>query len=181
MRQRSDRGRSLRSGGSHYLCISNVKLIVFITTSQELAELTCHLNLTCGDIYIYLPSEQEEEEGGGGGGGRVRSSRTGAHIEILKLAAVFSRSFSAHARFISIIQFGMNIRGREMFTSTDVCRKFNRWCELSKQKDKKHHEPWTLDPCTHALLLLSFRCSLGLRSIEILIQWKSLPLFAQTT
>lgn len=106
-----------------------MKLIVFITTLQELAELTCHLNLTCGDIYIYLPSEQEEEGGAGGGGGGVRSSRTGARIEMLKLAAVFSCSFSACAGFISIIQFGMNIRGREMFTSTDVCRQCDRWCE----------------------------------------------------
>lgn len=44
-RQCFDSGRAARSGGSHYLHISSVKLIVF---TASLHEPTCHSNLVCG-------------------------------------------------------------------------------------------------------------------------------------
>lgn len=44
-RQCFDSGRAARSGGSHYLHISIVKLIVF---TASLHEPTCHSNLVCG-------------------------------------------------------------------------------------------------------------------------------------
>lgn len=44
-RQYCDSGRAARSGGSHYLHISSVKLIVFTASAHEP---TCHSNLACG-------------------------------------------------------------------------------------------------------------------------------------
>lgn len=49
--------------GNHYLCISNVKLIVFITISHEPTELRCHLNLTCTGICMYLPIAATKKKG----------------------------------------------------------------------------------------------------------------------
>lgn len=46
-------------GGSHYLCISNVKLIAFIISTQESTELTCNSCLTYSHLQIPAKSKQK--------------------------------------------------------------------------------------------------------------------------
>lgn len=70
VRQHFDRGRSPRSGGSRYLCISDVKLIAFITSSQEPTELTCIFTLTYSHLHVpaKCPTKHTHQKKNGPGG-----------------------------------------------------------------------------------------------------------------
>lgn len=89
-----------------------MKLIVFITTSHEPTELTCHLNLTCRDICIYLPSAAKKTKTEGEGGERVVLVHAWALGSKFSNWPLFSHRVSYSLHGIQSARSSLNVRGR---------------------------------------------------------------------